>query len=79
MMTSLAYKYDACPCGGHYENRSVEVRMVIKDQVVLLSEVPQGYCPMCGSRVYKAEVLEHIEAVMKGAPVDRGLGGSPTF
>jgi len=77
-MTLPAYTYGVCPCGGHYEKRSVEVRMRINDQVVVLSDVPQGYCPKCGSRVYKAEVLEWIEAVMKGAPVDRRIG-EPLF
>ena len=34
-------------------------------RAVVLTQVPQGACPMCGSRVYKTEVLTRIEALMK--------------
>lgn len=40
-------------------------------KVVVLTDVPQGACPNCGSRVYKAEVLERIETLMKGARVKK--------
>lgn len=58
--------YGRCPCSGQYENRFVEVRMTVNGKVVVLTDVPQGACPLCGSRVYKAEVLERIESLMKG-------------
>ena len=58
--------YGRCPCGGQYEQRFVEVRMTVNGKVVVLTDVPQGACPNCGSRVYKAEVLERIETLMKG-------------
>lgn len=63
--------YGKCPCGGTYENRQVEVRMTVAGKAVVLSNVPQGACPLCGSRVYKAEVLERIEALMKGLKFGR--------
>jgi hypothetical protein len=40
--------------------------MTVDEQVILLENVPQGACPLCGSRVYKAQVLESIERVMVG-------------
>lgn len=58
--------YGRCPCSGTYEQRFVEVRMTVNGKVVVLTNVPQGACPTCGSRVYKAEVLERIESLMKG-------------
>jgi YgiT-type zinc finger domain-containing protein len=63
--------YGRCPCSGSYENRFVEVRMTVQGKVVVLTNVPQGACPLCGSRVYKAEVLERIESLMKGSKFDR--------
>jgi hypothetical protein len=65
--------YGRCPCGGVYERRFVEVRMTVADEPVHLQDVPQGACPLCGSRVYKANVLESIESVMRGrrAPLPR--------
>jgi len=58
--------YGRCPCGGAYERRAVEVRMTVDDQVVVLEDVPQGSCPECGSRVYKAATLVGIESAMRG-------------
>ncbi|MBL8918547.1 MAG: YgiT-type zinc finger protein [Myxococcaceae bacterium] len=65
--------YGRCPCGGAYDNRSVEVRLTVNGKVVVLTDVPQGACPNCGSRVYKAEVLERIETLMKGARVRKAM------
>jgi YgiT-type zinc finger domain-containing protein len=56
-----------------YNNRSVEVRLTVEGKVVVLTGVPQGACPNCGSRVYKGEVLERIESLMKGARVRKSL------
>jgi YgiT-type zinc finger domain-containing protein len=64
-------EYGRCPCSGQYEQRYVEVRMTVNGKVVVLTDVPQGACPNCGSRVYKAEVLERIESLMKGEKVKR--------
>lgn len=53
--------YGKCPCSGEYVPRSVEVRMTVEGKAIVLVDVPQGTCPRCGSRVYKAEVLRRIE------------------
>ena len=63
--------YGRCPCTGVYQQRFVEVRMNVKGKTVVLTGVPQGACPQCGSRVYKAEVLERLESLMKSEPVRR--------
>ena len=59
-------QYGRCPCGCLYENREVEVRMTVRGNAVVLLGVPQGVCPICTSRVYKLQVLEYIESVMRG-------------
>ena len=64
----MIFAYGKCPCSGRYENRSVEVRMTVDEKLVVLTGVPQGACPNCGSRVYKAEVIERIESCMKEKP-----------
>jgi hypothetical protein len=56
--TVVTIAYGMCPCGGEYEARLVEVRMGERT----LSDVPQGACPLCGSRVYRGDVLAVIEA-----------------
>jgi hypothetical protein len=50
--------------------------MTVDGSRVTLSDVPQGACPNCGSRVYKAETLARIEGVMRNEPVDRMLSWS---
>ena len=65
--------YGRCPCSGLYDNRAVEVRMSVQGKTVVLTAVPQGVCPNCGSRVYKAEVLERIESLMKSERLERRL------
>jgi YgiT-type zinc finger domain-containing protein len=59
-------QYGGCPCSGHYESRAVEVKMTVHGNLVILADVPQGACPKCGSRVYKLQVLEYVEATMRG-------------
>jgi YgiT-type zinc finger domain-containing protein len=65
LFESSIYNYGNCPCTGHYENRTVEVRMTMNDQQVIIRDVPQGVCPLCGLRVYKVNILEYIESVFK--------------
>jgi YgiT-type zinc finger domain-containing protein len=73
MTTSAAFEWGACPCGGKFENRMIEVRMTVDGKPVVMTDVPQGVCPNCGSRVYRAEMLERIECGMKRVAFDRRL------
>ena len=57
-------EYGDCPCSGTYEQRRVEVRITSADgELSVLSDVPQGACPICGGRVYKAQILASIECL----------------
>ena len=47
--------------------------MTVNERAIVLTDVPQGVCPSCGTRVYKAEELARVEATMKNEPVDRKL------
>jgi hypothetical protein len=51
----------------------VEISMTVEQRPVKLTDVPQGFCPKCGGRVYKAETLARIEATMKSERLDRQL------
>jgi hypothetical protein len=62
MGTTIRVEYGKCPCGGKYESRVVEVRMMAHGEKIVLTDAPQGACPICGSRVYKTDVLERIES-----------------
>jgi hypothetical protein len=64
-----ASAYGRCPCGGVYEPRKVQVNMTNRAEEVHLPDVAQGCCPRCGSRIYKAVVLELLEALSLDRPV----------
>jgi len=65
--------FGTCPCRGSYERKWVEVRMTVNGRIIVLRDVPQGACPNCGSRVYKADTLEQIESVLRAQAVDPRL------
>src|SRR4030095_583590 len=69
MVLSDALDFGRCPCSGQYDVRWIDVSMTVEGNRILLTDVPQGVCPLCGSQVYKAEVLEQIESLMKGEQV----------
>jgi hypothetical protein len=58
--------FGACPCGGQYDDREVDVQMTVSGEEITLEAVRQGACPLCGSLVYKPHVLERLEAVLAG-------------
>jgi YgiT-type zinc finger domain-containing protein len=64
-MAEVAPDYGTCPCTGRYERRLVEVRIPVGTEAVTLRDIPQGACPVCGSRVYKSVVLDGLERVMR--------------
>jgi len=61
-METLGSSYGACTCGAEFDARLVEVRLSGTDGAEVLRDVPLAACPNCGVRVYKAAVLERIEA-----------------
>ena len=40
--------------------------MTLHDEEIVLPEVAQDACLLCGSRTYRAAVLEAVEAVLGG-------------
>jgi YgiT-type zinc finger domain-containing protein len=55
-----------CPCGGMFDRRLFEVTLRPGDREVVCSDVPIGVCPDCGGRVYNANTLALLEAVLRG-------------
>jgi hypothetical protein len=66
VVSDRATTYGRCPCGGSYEPRSVEVRMQVDGEPVVLTNVSQGACPRRDGRVYKADILETLEVIRGG-------------
>ena len=65
-INDMAFSYNGCPCGGTFESRFIDVTFRQFNPPVKLARVPQGVCPKCGSRVYKAEIMDLLESVMRG-------------
>lgn len=79
MPLSRVFDYGTCPFGGKYESRMVEITIKgVGDEPVVLKNVPRGVCPVCGSYVHKAQVLERIEAIMRGTTLPETETPSPT-
>jgi hypothetical protein len=57
--------FGRCPCGGRFETKVVDISIAAPTGPVRLSDVPQGHCPNCQSRVYRPEMLAHIENVYR--------------
>jgi YgiT-type zinc finger domain-containing protein len=74
IVTGMATEYGRCPCSGRYERRLVDVHF--NGGQVVLPNVPQGACPVCGSRVYNSAVLGWIEAAFLRSRQDDPSGGS---
>jgi len=58
--------YGACACGAELEARLVDVSFSGSDPPEGLRSVPQAMCGSCGTRIYKAVVIERIEAAYAG-------------
>jgi hypothetical protein len=69
-MASLSeIEYGRCSCGAQFQNREVNIRTTAFGRAIELIGVPQGVCPLCASRVYKAQVLECIESFLKAESI----------
>ena len=54
--------FGPCPCrGGRFQTKFVEIRILAREGTVTIADVPQGHCPNCFSRVYRPDMLAHIE------------------
>jgi hypothetical protein len=42
--------------------------MTVDGTPVVLEDIPQGKCLECDSRVYRADVVEALETLMRGGP-----------
>jgi hypothetical protein len=73
----MAFSFGECPCrGGAYRTLYVKVNASVQGRQVAMDDVAQGVCDACGSRVYKADTLRRIEAVMRGETSDPVAMGS---
>ena len=65
-MKQKAYNYGECHvCGGKMSEQIVKQEFWLKDQLVVIDELPAGVCEQCGERVVNASVSQHIEKLLR--------------
>ncbi len=66
-MAEKLWQGETCECcGGGIVEKRVTMHRKIKDNYVLLENVPAGVCTQCGTRYYSANVLKTIEENLRG-------------
>jgi HTH-type transcriptional regulator/antitoxin MqsA len=68
MKKKAKYNYGECHvCGERMRERLVKQDFWVKEQLVVIEDVPAGVCPRCGEKVVRAEVGLQIAALLKGS------------
>jgi YgiT-type zinc finger domain-containing protein len=53
-------------CGGTIVDKRVDLHRKIRGQYyILIEDIPAGVCTLCGARFYRADVLDHIEEIIR--------------
>jgi hypothetical protein len=77
MSQSRLEEYGHCWCGNPIEGRTSTLRFNLPASVPELDAVPQGVCHRCAFTFYKTDVLETIEAAVRGRLRDRRCNSGP--
>ncbi len=60
------YNYGECDiCGAQMQERLISQDFWIKDELVVIRNVPAGVCPQCGSKVVNAETGRWLSALLR--------------
>ena len=51
-------------CDGVYEERSVEHRMQVNGELIVVENVPAMVCPVCGSRLFSEETVATLDRIV---------------
>jgi hypothetical protein len=64
---TLGSRFGTCACGGSFEGQVVAITAARtgRRRAARLLEVEEGVCPICGSRVYKTQSLQSVEAAFR--------------
>jgi YgiT-type zinc finger domain-containing protein len=61
-----SYNYGECHiCGEQMEERRIKQGFWIRDQLILVEDIPAGVCSQCGEKVVNADVGRRIAALMR--------------
>jgi hypothetical protein len=77
MGRSRAYEYGLCWCQKPIEGTAGPVRFRIAGKDLTIGSVAQGVCRPCELTYYKVDILETIEALLRGHPRERRCNSGP--
>jgi len=65
MMSQEKYQYGQCQvCGEQMLARVIKQDFWLKNELIVIEDVPAGVCPQCGEKIVRAEVGQQIAALV---------------
>ena len=67
-MNDKNYDYGKCQvCGEQMVEKRINQEFWIKEDLIVIENVPAGVCPRCGEKIVKADVGVQISAIIAGS------------
>lgn len=64
----IRYDYGECEiCGIQMQEKLIKQDFWIRDELIVVKDVPAGVCPRCGEKVVKADVGRLIEKLIENS------------
>jgi hypothetical protein len=77
MSQSRAYEYGFCWCSKPIEGTAAPLRLHVAGRDLMIESVAQGVCRSCDFKYYKTDILETIEALLRGNQRERRCNSGP--
>ncbi|MEK7789304.1 MAG: YgiT-type zinc finger protein [Planctomycetota bacterium] len=68
MMKSTSYDYGECEiCNTPMQEKLIKQDFWIRDELIIIEDIPAGVCPQCGEKIVKAEVGRWVTELIKNS------------
>ena len=67
-MKSTSYNCGACEiCNTPLQEKLIKQDFWIRDELIIVEDIPAGVCPQCGEKIVKAEVRRWVTELIKNS------------
>ncbi|WP_456473683.1 type II toxin-antitoxin system MqsA family antitoxin [Candidatus Pyrohabitans sp.] len=66
-------------CGGRLKEDRVKVELWVKDELIVIEDVPARVCEACGEKYFSAEVSKTIDYLISARPKAKKRLDVPVF
>jgi YgiT-type zinc finger domain-containing protein len=66
-------------CGGKLKEERVKVELWVKDELIVIEDVPAKVCEACGEKYFSAEVSKKIDELISTRPKVKKRLDVPVF